>query len=295
MINLLNTIDMEANDYGIVFKYEFKDLHPPPKKVIGRRGTRYCRFCRRYQPEVTFLKEAHIIPQGFGNRYLTSLEQCDECNQNCGLMENDLMNMLNPLRGLAVSRTADKGHIIFKTPAGSFIKSGVGDDKRIITKETDDPDLEFISEKGEFVTIKVLIRNVNFFSAAKALGMMAWHVIPENKLVKLDHFRRWLVGELKMDSRVSVFMQKILRINDVPTSLALFQRRNANKRLAPFVVTFVYEAVALTLPIPDNTFWIEQPQVPLVNKNGNEFMDLQVVSSDKDCRETLKMTVVLGP
>jgi hypothetical protein len=90
-------------------------------------------------------------------------------------------------------------------------------------------------------------------------------------------------------------MQKILRINDVPTSLALFQRRNANKRLAPFVVTFVYEAVALTLPIPDNTFWIEQPQVPLVNKNGNEFMDLQVVSSDKDCRETLKMTVVLGP
>ena len=94
MINLSKAIDLESKDYRLVFKFDIKDLKPPPFKIIGNKSPRYCRFCRRYEGKTAFRKKAHVIPQGFGNRYLISLEQCDDCNQKCGLIEEDLMNML---------------------------------------------------------------------------------------------------------------------------------------------------------------------------------------------------------
>ena len=295
MLNLSKAIDMESKDYGIFFNFSIDDFNPPKPKIIGQLKPRYCRFCRCYEPQVTFEKEAHVIPQGFGNRYLTSREQCDRCNQKCGFFEGSLMTMISPVRGLAVSRTGSKGNIKFKTSAGSFIQSGVEVDKRIVTKQVGDPDLEFVSEENGFVTLWVTVRNVNFFSSIKALAMMAWHVIPENKLEKLEHFRSWFMGESKIELLVSAFLQQVTKVDNLFTGLTLYRRRNDNKALAPFVVTFTYEALALSLPIPDHSFHVEEPQIPLVNKIGNAEMRLQVISTYKDAAETLRMMIVLGP
>ena len=301
MLNISNSIDMESKDYKSVFFFGYSDFSPPPKKYRGRKNPRYCRFCRQFEGSITFKNEAHVIPQGFGNRYLISLEQCDQCNQKCGLAEFELMKMFDPIRGLAVSRKADQSYIKFKTKLGSFIKSGISEDTRTISIVKGDPDLVDLSENDGFLKLKATVHDINTFAAAKALGMMAWHVIPETKLDYLEHFRQWFTTESVFEFKASMFLQQILRVKDTPTSLTLFQRHSMNKDAAPFVVGFTYEAFALTMPIPDATFRVEQPKIPITNKLGKdniqagEAVNIQAISSDRDGKVSFSLVIVLGP
>src|SRR5688500_4148605 len=45
---------------------------------------RLCRFCRRGQPEVTFTKDAHAVPDFLGNLSIFSMNECDGCNAKLG-------------------------------------------------------------------------------------------------------------------------------------------------------------------------------------------------------------------
>jgi hypothetical protein len=51
-----------------------------------------CRFCNRSYPEVSFEKDAHVIPQFMGNKNLLSFFECDECNQLFAKHESSFAN-----------------------------------------------------------------------------------------------------------------------------------------------------------------------------------------------------------
>lgn len=69
------------------------DLH---EKVILKDSILECRFCKKKEPEVSFRKDAHLIPQAIGNRYLITSFECDICNSFFGeTYENSFSNFLS--------------------------------------------------------------------------------------------------------------------------------------------------------------------------------------------------------
>jgi hypothetical protein len=72
----------------------------PNEKITGLtdKKLRVCRFCGLRYPKVTFTKDAHIIPELLGNRFLVSGFECDECNYKFGKYENDLAHHLSITR-----------------------------------------------------------------------------------------------------------------------------------------------------------------------------------------------------
>lgn len=73
-----------------------------PRQYLGDKLNRVCRFCSRQRPEVSFGKEAHVVPQALGNRTLLSYYECDRCNEYFGGgIENDLGNWTKPTRTMS--------------------------------------------------------------------------------------------------------------------------------------------------------------------------------------------------
>ncbi len=77
-------------------------LFSPPNPLTGlvEKKDRVCRFCKGKYPEVTFNKDAHIIPHLLGNEYLISDFECDSCNKIFSVYEAQLANYLGITRTL---------------------------------------------------------------------------------------------------------------------------------------------------------------------------------------------------
>ncbi|MGW5891973.1 HNH endonuclease, partial [Priestia megaterium] len=72
-------------DKKVVFNQIYQYSYPvngsqPQKKTLGNRvkSERVCIFCNRGMDDVTFKKEAHIIPAALGNKSLFNYDECDE-------------------------------------------------------------------------------------------------------------------------------------------------------------------------------------------------------------------------
>lgn len=90
--------------------HEFKDIYKIEKKFsqvleskhIWKDSLPYvCRFCGEIE-KGKFKKDAHIIPEGLGNRFLVSNFECDNCNEKFGSYESDLCEFLGPIRTLSL-------------------------------------------------------------------------------------------------------------------------------------------------------------------------------------------------
>ncbi len=95
-VNSEKAIDF-FNIYEVELVINFDDL---TKKIyVGEFANRVCRFCGKAKPAVSFKKEAHVVPQFLGNRFLLSAQECDICNKLFGdLYENDFANYIGALR-----------------------------------------------------------------------------------------------------------------------------------------------------------------------------------------------------
>lgn len=76
--------------------------HPTKKPKLKPKDERTCRFCQRSHPDVSFRKDAHVIPHFMGNHKLIHDEECDECNGIFSKYETSLADFTG------VFRTADK-------------------------------------------------------------------------------------------------------------------------------------------------------------------------------------------
>lgn len=77
--------------------FERYDLHTcvagnAPSISLLPKERRVCRFCKGSYPNVTFKKNAHLLPEFLGNRTLLSDFECDVCNAYFSKFENDFAN-----------------------------------------------------------------------------------------------------------------------------------------------------------------------------------------------------------
>ena len=77
-------------------------VEPGRRMFLGDSQNRLCRFCNKKNPDVSFRKRAHAIPELLGNSSLFSNYECDDCNTLFGsTIENDLGNWTKPSRTFA--------------------------------------------------------------------------------------------------------------------------------------------------------------------------------------------------
>ena len=76
--------------------------HDGLKECIGEEDIqkRKCRFCGKSVPEVTFEKDAHAIQDALGNKLLFCLEECDTCNHDLAVVENQFRIMMDFRRSI---------------------------------------------------------------------------------------------------------------------------------------------------------------------------------------------------
>lgn len=73
-----------------------------PKKIIGDRERKKCRFCGRLSNETTYSNEAHAIPEFLGNHQLILANECDICNKHVSeYLEDHLDKYTKPFRTIA--------------------------------------------------------------------------------------------------------------------------------------------------------------------------------------------------
>ena len=97
------TSDQKTINVDTIFHFAINQDDPGELVYIGDSSSpRKCRFCGDMEGTVTFRKEAHIIPNSFGNRRLFSNEECDTCNEKFGkTLDNDIAAMLAADRALS--------------------------------------------------------------------------------------------------------------------------------------------------------------------------------------------------
>lgn len=61
---------------------------------------RICRFCGRSVPKVSFKKVAHAIQDALGNKLLFCYEECDTCNHDLAVVEDEFRIMMDFRRSI---------------------------------------------------------------------------------------------------------------------------------------------------------------------------------------------------
>ena len=159
-----------------------------PNEILGQKPS-VCRFCSRTNPEVTFRKEAHAIPELAGNGTLISLYECDKCNNRFSAFEDDLgkLTLLERVAGQVLGRS---GVPSAKTgQKKSRIDMDVTGFK--IEDHASDPIAEIDYEKNT-LTITIAPQSYRPLGVFKALVKIALTLVDERDLAKVPEALRWL-------------------------------------------------------------------------------------------------------
>ena len=162
-------------------------LEPGMKLMLGSgERPRYCRFCGKDEPTVTFKDEAHALPAAFGNTGLFSNYECDACNHLFGEgIENHLGNWTKPMRTLSRIRGRSGVPTIKKPGAEKGWRveySGTG----FQLKEYEDEPFFEVDEEAKQVCFELHRDTYIPVAALKGLVKIGLTLIPD---VETQHFR----------------------------------------------------------------------------------------------------------
>lgn len=162
-----------------------------PRTVLGER--RICRYCRNRDPK-TFRKTAHAIPEGLGNKWIISGDECDACNDAFALYEAALVTSVGPF--LTLGGTTGKGNRVRQTgrTAGNAVIARQGADLSILTRSADPKNqVAFDPTSGRF-RFAIPIPGVPFRPrhAYKALSKMGVALLPDDEIDNYQRLRAWL-------------------------------------------------------------------------------------------------------
>lgn len=192
---------MEGQLYRLIMDPYLYSLESTGNKTfLGNALDKKCIFCGRTHEEVTFKKEAHVIPAALGNRTLFNLNECDRCNEDYfSIHENELANFLMMDRVFIRARKRS-GSPKYKPSKGeSFIEGKSGTNQvRLSLLEGED---SFVIEDFENENKMVLTLNdsppYRPVDICKCLTHMGWSFLSEEKRKKIAYVPDWLLGKVE--------------------------------------------------------------------------------------------------
>lgn len=284
--------------YKQIYEYAYPvyDINPEIK-ILGDKTNKICIFCRRTIPDVTFKKEAHVIPAALGNKRLFNYYECDRCNEDLfSVYENELVNLLQIDR-IFVRGRPRKGAPKFKhKKSESYMTSTPGTNQVSIHALESEKEIEILELDNS--TIKIKINKplpYSLASVCKALAHMAWPVLPEDLKSRCSHLQEWL-------QKKAVILPLYLDKAFIPGSgmakviLEVWESNSEQTSDYPILIRFTYGFSVLTFYMPKDFNVTRDPiqynflkNVPVEGQiNGNR---LTIISEDRITPENVEYTL----
>lgn len=167
---------------------------------LGERGK--CRFCPSTDIS-KFKSVSHTFPEGLGNKWFVSLDECDECNTLFSIYDDSLIKSVGPL--LTVGGTKGKDNKVRQTgrSKGSHsIKHHVNDEGRRISynlmnlkDEVSSPEgtsISFLMDGTMMMYVPTPLEKFVPRYAYKCLAKMALAVMPMSELCNFRKLLEWV-------------------------------------------------------------------------------------------------------
>ncbi|WGE85301.1 HNH endonuclease [Actinobacillus equuli] len=155
--------------------------------VLGEN--KKCRFCNKTKEQgASFKKIAHVIPASLGNKYLKTLEECDECNEYFGNnIEPHLINYLALFRNIWNVQSRNSSSLEMSSKNSRLYSKRDKNGKSITIIES-----KYISDDGKTLRSNVCIPDLILQNIYKAFVKMVINVLPEKELVFLQDTINWV-------------------------------------------------------------------------------------------------------
>ncbi|EJX09819.1 hypothetical protein EVA_02069, partial [gut metagenome] len=219
-------------------------------------------------PEVSFKKVAHAVQDALGNKLLFCYEECDDCNHELALVENEFRIIMDFRRS------------IYRIPRKETSKAAkvVGTDFILLPDAKGDPQLYIMKEALEgkdlsqpfmhHFKLKEPIVNEQMY---KALCKMVIDMLPSSELPHFKNTVRWIVSDNWMPDLLPSIWLGLLR-TDEPVykqpALDIFLHNKGVPQESPYctAVIWIYDVVYLFV-------------VPFVDKDAGRYQkDEQLLS-----------------
>ncbi|WP_053400346.1 HNH endonuclease [Priestia koreensis] len=242
-------------DYELIlepFIYSITQFENKGKTTLGDKSNRECIYCGKVKGEVTFKKEAHVIPASLGNRTLFNYNECDNCNEHYfGVHENELANYLMLDRVFTGSRKRNGLPTYKPNPKGDTSIRHMTDSNTVAIK-IDDIDGRFEIIQNE--SLNQLTYRINeplpyrLADICKALTHMVWPFLSLKQRNELKHIPDWLLGKYDI---FPLYLDKLFVPGNGYSNVMLECWEHTDpKALYPLLVRFTFGTKILSFYIP---------------------------------------------
>ena len=229
---------LDCPDYAIVAMVQ--GSLGEPGIMLGTKGR--CRFCGQTDPRAN-RNVAHTLPEAFGNKLVTSLDECDACNTRFGAFDDALVKSMGAI--LTVGGTRGKGNKVRQTGRSdgpASIRHRTIDGQRSISMRANGtPVSEHFGvnlKTGELV-FRIPGGTERFVPAKayKVLIKMAVAMLPGDELANFTKITAWL-GSADDDLLPHMIVGISFSIigNSPPLLAAALLRRTSENRDTPYML-----------------------------------------------------------
>jgi hypothetical protein len=243
-------IDFYEKHYKIVREWF---LVPGEKQFLGEKNSRKCRFCDRSEPQVTFRKIAHSIPESLGNKSLFSYYECDECNENFGKgIESDFGEWSKPIRAMTrikgkngVPRLVKKGEKRWRLEAD---KTG---DLRIEMMEA--APIFSVDEEKKEITFNLTRGNYTPVAVLKTFMKIGLTLLPQIHMYYFAMLREWVKDPNHNNGSIKIPVMYTFQPGPLPNDklTAMLLIRKADYLVVPYaylIIAYGNEMYQIHLP-----------------------------------------------
>ncbi len=208
-----------------------------------------CRFCGTTDTK-KFRKDAHTLPEALGNKWIFSLDECDDCNNRSSRYESALVASVGAF--LTLGGVKGKGNSVRQTgrTAGpTFVKHTLRDERRALSVVVNGLDVQLgrNEQTGAMVfTFPIADERFRPLDAHKALLKVGYALLPNDERDQYEGLRRALldpavpVGETPQAVGLSFAM-----VGNSPPMVTATLVRNDDQRLPRTLVVVTAGSVCM--------------------------------------------------
>lgn len=255
---------------------------------LGTKGT--CRYCGCTNPS-KFRNEAHTFPEALNNKWVISLDECDDCNALFSLYEAALASAVSPFLTLGgVKGKRNKTRQTGRTGGASVLERRIGADRPHIFASM------IFDEKKRILSVNPITGQMKFAidiasvpfrprHAYKALAKMAFALLPDEELCNYRKLQAWLldVDDNEDFSCLAVAMSFAAVGNALPLVAGTLLRRVRANDLVPHII-FIFCAGSVCFQIDLLSDHKEDHIPPVPHGSINIQYSLVIGSSHEDGR-----------
>jgi len=232
-----------------------------PKRVIGSRKSRVCRFCGRPRPEANFSNDAHVIPAAFGNRSLFTNEECDDCNSEGSRYEDDLASFLALHRVLSRIPGRKKPPKL-RHPGDTSYAQALPAKNLVLLRQSNNEQSFQASDNGKGkLTIVSRMPKFRTVNVARSLGRMALFLLDQSDK-SFQSLHKWITGKTEcFPMPMEVFNFPGTGFREVEISVGKFENIPGRELI---VVRFTFFTCVISIPFPLDGLPIPN-DLPLMN------------------------------